>query len=180
MRKRHMALWVMGGVFTLPVAGIVFEAAWLQWNGTPVLPPDIPRTTATIGSGSPLTYVVMGDSTAVSQGSIYSAGYATATAQHMAANHRVTWVNVAVSGARAADVASVQLQKVSPYKPDIVLIAVGANDVTHLTTTNTVTTYLQATIAALKQANGNVRVVLTGAPDMGSPPRIPQPLRWLA
>jgi lysophospholipase L1-like esterase len=149
-------------------------------RGEPVPRPDIPRTAQTLGEGPVLRYAILGDSTTVSQGSTYDEGYAVASARHLAQTRQVIWQNFGVSGARAADVAGEQLQKAVRFKPDVALIAVGANDVTHLTSTDSIRTSLVRTITALQKANPNVRIVLTGSPDMGSVPRLPQPTRWLA
>jgi lysophospholipase L1-like esterase len=89
-------------------------------------------------------------------------------------------VNLAVSGARAHDVAGQQVAQAAVNKPDVVLVAVGANDVTHLTSIGSVRASLQTIIVTLRQANPQVRILFTGSPDMGAVPRIPQPLRALA
>jgi lysophospholipase L1-like esterase len=157
-----------------------FELAWIKFYGKPVPPPNISRSPQTIGKGPKLTYVVLGDSTSIAQGGDYAQGYATATARYIAKTHTVTWVNVGVSGARANDVANLQLKQAVAYKPDIALVAVGANDVTHLTELSVARASLQKIISGLQAANPNVHIILTGSPDMGSPPRIPQPLRMLA
>jgi lysophospholipase L1-like esterase len=148
-------------------------------NGSPVARPTVPSGSQTIfGKGSPLRFVVLGDSTSVSQGGEYSRGYAVQTAEYLAQRTTVTWANVGVSGARAKDVAEKQVPQVLKYKPDIALVAVGANDVTHGTPVMAVKKSLSVTIDQLRQANPKVHIILTGAPDMGSVPRFPQPLRW--
>jgi lysophospholipase L1-like esterase len=157
-----------------------FEVAWIAWCGERVARPNIGQQAQTIGAGSPLTYVVLGDSTAVAQGGDYHLGYAMALAAYLGIEHRVTWANVAVSGARATDVATKQAPQAAAYKPDLALIAVGANDVTHLTNIGAARQSLRSTIAQLRKANPSVRIVLTGSPDMGAVPRLPQPLRWFA
>lgn len=162
------------------VVCIVFELAWLRFNGTPVPRPDIPRGVQLIGKGAPLTFVVLGDSTSVSQGSTYQQGYAVAAAQHLAQTYAVTWANVGVSGARAQDVATKQADDAAALRPDIAVIAIGANDVTHLTDFGNAQQSLLQAIDILREANPGVRIILTGSPDMGSPRRLPQPLRWAA
>ncbi|HYH75451.1 MAG TPA: SGNH/GDSL hydrolase family protein [Candidatus Saccharimonadales bacterium] len=174
---------IIGICIGIPALSLVFIASqllWLKFNGTPVPRPEIPRGAQTIGTGPVLTYVVLGDSTSISQGGEYTEGYAAQSAAHLAKTHTVTWLNAGVSGATAQDVASEQVARVLKYKPDVVLIAVGANDVTHRTTPKAVVASLEQTISKLRAANSQVRIVLTGSPDMGSPPRIPQPLRWIA
>jgi lysophospholipase L1-like esterase len=141
-------------------------------------PPSVP---AKLGAGTPLTYVVMGDSTAAGEGaSSYKTGIADTTARYLARNHTVTYVNVAISGARTHDVLATQVQKAVSYKPDVVLLAIGANDVTHVTSSGSVKKSAQQIINQLIAANCNVKIVLTGSPDMGAVPRLLQPLRWLA
>ncbi len=171
---------IIGFIVVLLGIGIAVEYAWLKWNGSPVAQPNIAHSPQTIGSGTRLTYAILGDSTAIAQGATYNQGYAVATAHHLANRYRVTWVNFAVSGARAQDVVSDQAGKAGAYKPDVVLIAVAANDVTHVTAIDSVRSSLTATVQQLRQANSDVRIILTGSPDMGAIPRIPQPLRLIA
>ena len=80
-----------------------------------------------------MVYVVLGDSTAAGRGANYANGIAVRTARHLARSRPVLLVNLAVSGARVADVARDQLPAAVRLKPDLVLLAVGANDATHFT-----------------------------------------------
>jgi lysophospholipase L1-like esterase len=140
-----------------------------------------PSTPIFFGTGPPLTYVVMGDSTAAGEGaSSYKTGIAQVTARYLAENHKVTYRNVAIAGARTQDVLNTQVAKAISYKPDLVLLSIGANDVTHLTASAHVRESAQEIINRLIAANCNVKIVLTGSPAMGAVPRLPQPLRWLA
>jgi lysophospholipase L1-like esterase len=159
---------------------ILAEVAWLRYNGTVVPRPTITRDVQQVGSGPALRFAILGDSTSVSQGSDYDEGYAAAAVSHLAQTYTVRWQNFGVSGARAHDVADKQAPEAAAFAPDIALLAVGANDVTHLTEIGTARQALTVTIQTLRKANADVRIVLTGSPDMGSPPRLPQPLRWLA
>ena len=135
----------------------------------------------TFGSGGPsMTYVVLGDSTAAGVGAPYDAGIATGTARGLADGRRVVMTNLAVSGARVRDVLERQLSAAEALKPDVVLLSVGANDVTHLTPIGSMRRSLQTIVRRLKTANPSVRIVVTGSPDMGAPPRIPRLLRGIA
>lgn len=128
-------------------------------------------------SGPSLNYVLLGDSTAAGQGGNYEQGIAVSTAKHLARAHQVTMVNLAISGARAGDLSREQLPLAERLKPDLVLISVGANDVTHLTSARSVSAHLLKVVQRLRAANSRVIIVVTGSPDMGSPPRIPRLLR---
>ena len=98
----------------------------------------------------------------------------------MAKTRGVTLTNFAVSGAKAKDVLTEQLPAAERALPDLVLISVGANDVTHFTPIGSVRTSLVQIISRLRAVNPNVVIVITGSPDMGAPPRIPRALRPIA
>jgi lysophospholipase L1-like esterase len=87
----------------------------------------------------------------------------------------------ATSGARIGDVLANQVPQVRALPPDqapdLVLISVGANDVTHLTSSNT---FRNAYLGVLDQLPKSASVLALGVPDMGAIPRFAQPLRWLA
>ncbi|HEY0157590.1 MAG TPA: SGNH/GDSL hydrolase family protein [Thermoanaerobaculia bacterium] len=138
------------------------------------------EATRTFGSGPALTYVVLGDSTAAGVGGAYDLGIAVATARELAARHTVELTNFAVSGARMRDVRERQVAAAARLRPDVVLLSAGANDVTHLTGVGSMRDDLRAIVQSLTAANPKVRIVITGSPDMGSPPRIPWILRGLA
>lgn len=135
----------------------------------------------TFGSEGPtLNYVVLGDSTTVAEGATEEEGITVGTARALAETHRVVLTNFGVTGARARDVLRDQLPEAEALKPDVVLLAVSANDVTHLTPLRTIRNSIAEIVDRLKRANPNVAIVVTGSPDMGSPPRIPRILRGLA
>jgi lysophospholipase L1-like esterase len=130
--------------------------------------------------GPALSYVVLGDSTAAAQGAAYEDGIAVMTARALAKTRTVILRNFSVSGAKTADVLIEQLPAVEDARPDLVLISVGANDVTHLTRIGAVEYSLVRIIHRLRAANAHVVIVLTGSPDMGAPPRVPRLLRPIA
>jgi acyl-CoA thioesterase I len=130
---------------------------------------------------SQLTYVVLGDSTAAGVGGgNYDQGIAVSTTRSLARRFRVTMTNLSVSGARIDDVLKHQLPAAEGLHPDVVLLSVGANDVTHLTPIRWVRADFRAIVQRLTTANPKVRIVVTGSPDMGAPPRIPRLLRSFA
>jgi lysophospholipase L1-like esterase len=131
-------------------------------------------------SGSPLTYLVLGDSTAVGEGGDYEHGIAVETARRLALHHRVTLINVAVSGATTHDVLVDQLQRAQQINADIVLLDAGANDVTHLVSIRSAQRDLRTIVERLRQKRCDVRIVVTGSPDMSTPQRIPRLFRPLA
>ncbi|HYG84099.1 MAG TPA: SGNH/GDSL hydrolase family protein [Verrucomicrobiae bacterium] len=166
-----LTIGIVLGVF------VVVQLLWVKLNGRRVPLPKVSRLPRKIGAGAPLRYAVLGDSTSVAQGGDYSQGYAVATAEYLASRYEVEWLNLGESGARAGSVLHRQLPAALAFSPDIILIAVGANDVTHFTKMTIFTAQLEQILHSLRQANPDVRVILTGAPAMGTIPRFPLPLR---
>lgn len=153
--------------------------------GTQAAPADVKcpsgGASTTFGSSGPmLTYVVLGDSTAAGVGGTYESGIAVSTARELATRNTVVMTNFGVSSARMRDVRECQVEAAARLRPDVVLLSAGANDVTHLTPVPSMRQDLRAIVQVLAAANPNVRIVTTGSPDMGSPPRIPWLLRGIA
>lgn len=161
------------------VITIVAELLFVRFSGSVVPAPAIPRDPITLGSGKTLTYVVMGDSTSISQGSDYEKGYALASARHLALHRKVTFVNTGISGATTKTVLDDQLKKAASYKPDVVLIAVGANDTTAFTGADSIKDSAQKIIDGLKKANPNVHIIMTRSPAMDSVTRFPFISKWV-
>jgi lysophospholipase L1-like esterase len=178
---KHRKAWTVITVIVLAlVACIGIQLLIIKYNGSSVPPPkNIPRS-QTFGSGPTVTYTVFGDSTAVAQGGAYDQGIAVQSAQFIASkNHTVHLHNYGVSGARTHDVLAKQLPSMAET-PDVVLLSVSANDITHGTRVGTVKRDMESIVATLRQKNPDVKIIITGTPAMGSIPRFPQPTRWLA
>lgn len=179
MRKAIGAVLLL----VLGFLGLLFVEALLARRG-----PDDPfvnpsREPVRFGAeGDPeLRLVVLGDSTGAGQGAPYEAGIAVFAARLLASDgRRVTLVNLSVSGATAADVRREQLASAAAFRPDVALIAAGANDVTSLRTTGAIVDDLSGVVRGLRERAPEVRIVLTGSPDVGSSPRLAQPLRAVA
>ena len=145
-----------------------------------VQPPRAPDGIEQFGSGRTLRYLILGDSTAVGVGGTYELGIARRTALHLADDRTVEMKNLGVSGARVADVLHEQLPRIGSFVPDLVLLDVGANDVIHLTSARSLERDLARIIQTLRSIHCDIRIVVTGAAAMDTPPRIPRGLRWLA
>jgi len=144
-------------------------------------PSPAPRAFGATDAERPrLRYVVLGDSTATGRGAPYDRGIAVATAGHLTARRPVTLTNLAVSGARFGDLRRNQLPAAVRSRPDIVLVAAGANDVTGLTRVGSVRADLEKIVDRLRAARCDVAIVVTASPDVGAVPRLAQPLRAVA
>jgi acyl-CoA thioesterase-1 len=83
-----------------------------------------------------LLYVVVGDSTAQGIGaSKPNRGYVQIVADRLAAEtgRTVRTINLSVAGARLRDALAIQVPKLAGLKPDLLTVAIGANDVASFT-----------------------------------------------
>lgn len=141
----------------------------------PPVPAGIDACVGCDGSALPLRTVWLGDSTAAGVG--VTAAEAVLGRQVARQLGRPVDVRVlAASGDVVADVVAQQLARVPP-DAQVVFISVGANDVTHLTSTGTFSSSYRELVEGLPR---RACVVLLGVPDVGSPPRLAQPLRAVA
>lgn len=169
------------GLLALVVITGAIDYVYLTFAGTPVAIPDIPRYAQEYGdAGTPLKYVIMGDSRVVGQGGDYEAGIAVQSAKHLAKDHRVSLYNLGVSGARTHDVLSTQVPQLKAIQPDLVVIIIGANDVTHLTKHAAVRADMRRILDQIHTDAPSAKIVMTDAGAMWSVPRIPHPLRYVA
>ncbi|MER5546193.1 SGNH/GDSL hydrolase family protein [Streptomyces sp. NPDC001118] len=131
----------------------------------------------------PLRLAMLGDSTAAGQG-VHRAGQTPgallASGLSAVAERPVELRTVAQPGAQS-DVLDRQVAQVlsgSAPVPDICVIMVGANDVTHRMPPTRSVRHLAAAVRRLRTAGAEV--VVGTCPDLGTIEPVQQPLRWLA
>lgn len=132
------------------------------------------------GTGEPLSFVVIGDSSAAGYGATVpdeTPGALMATGLAEATGRPVQLTTVAVTGAQSSDLAR-QVDEALPASPDLAYITIGGNDVTHRISPDESCTLLGDAVRRLVDA-GAVVVVGT-CPDLGTIRPIQPPLRWLA
>ncbi len=176
---KHSILLIFISVVLIILTLLLIEFLIIKYNGSNLPAPVIDRKPIMLGLGPELTYVVMGDSTSIGQGTNYNHSYAMASAKHLARKYRVRFINVGVSGAVAKTVLDVQLRQAVKYKPDVVLLGVGANDATHFTSGKTIKTSIQQVADGLKKANSQIRIIVTGSPAMDSVSRFRWPVKQI-
>jgi lysophospholipase L1-like esterase len=89
----------------------------------------------------------------------------------------VRLVNVAVVGAESSALAA-QVERVLPEKPNLAVIMIGTNDVTHRVRASESVRHLTVALTMLREHD--IEVVVGTCPDLGTIRPIAQPLRWLA
>ncbi|SDN86539.1 SGNH/GDSL hydrolase family protein [Actinacidiphila guanduensis] len=125
----------------------------------------------------------LGDSTAAGQGvrrARETPGALLASGLAAVAERPVRLVNVAQPGAQSDDLerqVSLLLDPASP-PPDVAVVMIGANDVTHRMPLATSVRLLSDAVRRLRAAG--TEVVVGTCPDLGSVEPVYQPLRWLA
>lgn len=128
-----------------------------------------------------LTYLVMGDSTAVGVGaSSVEHTYPYAVAKELSVqDHSVRVVTIAQGGETVADVVAEQLPKIAEMKPDVISVSIGGNDATHMTPHMSFEKDIKTIITALEQSGAHI-ILFGSTPNMFAIPALPRWFSWFA
>lgn len=133
------------------------------------------------GFGEPIQLVVIGDSLAAGLGAdtrFQTMGGVLATGVSALAGRPVQVTNVAEVGAESPWLdGQVQRALDAVSHPDVVLISIGGNDVTHRIPTAVSVSHLRHAVTELRRSGAEV--VVATCPDLGTIEPLPQPLRTL-
>ena len=130
--------------------------------------------------GTSARLVMLGDSLAAGLGagaSYNTPGAMLAQGMSNVLDQPVRFVNVATVGARSADLAA-QVDRALHVRPQMAVIMIGANDVTHVGRPQAAVAHLEDAVRRLRAIG--CEVVVGTCPDVGTVEPIPQPLRWVA
>lgn len=130
--------------------------------------------------GTPLTLVLLGDSTAAGYGVSRpreTPGALLATGISRRLRRPVRLHRLAVVGAISAGL-DPQLEAALELRPDLAIVFVGANDVTRRTPNSVAVRHLVNAVRQLRAAGA--AVVVGTCPDLGTIQPIQPPLRWMA
>ena len=130
--------------------------------------------------GEPLRIAMMGDSTAAGYGvhrDVETPGVQLSMRLSAVAGRPVHLISVAVVGAESSALAD-QVERALPQRPDLAVIMIGANDVTHRIRPADAVRHLSEAVKALRAAD--VEVIVGTCPDLGTIRPIAQPLRLIA
>ncbi|MCF6526085.1 SGNH/GDSL hydrolase family protein [Streptomyces sp. JJ36] len=160
-----------------PVADGLYGAAYARYGMVPHAHGRPPAR--------PLLLAVLGDSTAAGQGvhrPRQTPGALLASALAAVAERPVELRNVALPGAQSDDlerqVTMLLSERDGAYPPDVCVIMIGANDVTHRMPPARSVRLLSDAVARLRTAG--CEVVVGTCPDLGTIEPVTQPLRWIA
>jgi lysophospholipase L1-like esterase len=176
------------GLLGAGFVGLLLTEAKIAQKRVNVLHGEPPSADGTYGSAfahgsgaQPLVFAVLGDSTAAgfgvdhakdTPGALLAAGIASL------AERPVRLVNVAVNGARSDDLERQVSQLLADWSPEVCLLMVGANDVTHRMRPSESVRLLGDAVRRLGAAGAEV--VVGTCPDLGTIEPVRPPLRWLA
>jgi lysophospholipase L1-like esterase len=166
-----------GALATTLAAEVVAARRHRFLPGEPVL-----EIGGTLGpeDGEPLTLVVLGDSSVAGVGADAAEDTLTyGVAKALSDQYRVTLHAFGVSGSRLSHVVREQLPQVDGLRPDIVLVCVGTNDVTHGTTVREARRQLRLLVEGLARVAPAARVIVSGLPPAETAAAFHRPLRDL-
>ncbi|MFF5291448.1 SGNH/GDSL hydrolase family protein [Paractinoplanes globisporus] len=188
-RRFKVAGQVVGGITgTLAVvaagsAGLLLRQAADARRIIPLAEAPPPRGDGLYGAkfgGKPITMVILGDSSAAGYGvhrPRETPGALLATGVSRRLSRPVRLYRVAVVGAMSAGL-PYQVDAALEYEPDVAVILIGGNDVTHVSARDQAVHYLGDAVRRLRETG--CKVVVGTCPDIGAIQPIKPPLRWLA
>lgn len=129
-------------------------------------------------NGSPIKLLVLGDSLAAGLGAqrrkeTLGARIARALAREVQRPVRLR--TAAVVGSESHELADQLGSLPAGYRPDVAIIVVGGNDVTHLNSAESAARHLEESVRQLRRCGA--AVVVGTCPDLGTLRAVPQPLR---
>ena len=188
-RRIKLAGQILGGVtgtlagLTALSAGLLLRQAADARRIIPMAEAPPPRGDGLYGGkfgGKPLSMVILGDSTAAGYGvhrPRETPGALLATGVSRRLRRPVRLHRVAVVGSMSAGL-PYQVDAALEYRPDVAVILIGGNDVTHVSDRAAAVRHLADAVRRLRAAGS--KVVVGTCPDIGAIQPIKPPLRWLA
>jgi lysophospholipase L1-like esterase len=188
-RRIKLAGQILGGVtgalagVTALSAGLLLRQAADARRIIPLAEAPPPRGDGLYGAkftGKPISMVILGDSSAAGYGvhrPRETPGALLATGISRRLSRPVRLHRLAVVGSMSSGL-PYQVDAALEYAPDVAIILIGANDVTHASARTASVRYLGDAVRRLR-ATG-CRVVVGTCPDIGAIQPIKPPLRWLA
>ncbi len=170
----RLARW--GPVLTAVAAlGVAAEVVWSVRRPLPGLVGiDTSGTVPGRGPGPPLRLVALGDSSLTGPGLEHPDQiWLREALGRLDLDRPIEVLSLAVGGSRVADVAG-RVDEALALRPDLVVVAVGSNDVVHATPVRQLTAQLDAVVSRLLDEVTVVAMANVG--DMGNVARVPPPL----
>lgn len=169
-RSRHLKL------LKVLLGPVLLIQGWWVRKRTPVLPEPVKQPSGTCGRGPALSLLLIGDSSAAGVGANTEAeSLLGQLITRLKPHHTLSYTMLAKTGQTTADVLAELEQTVAkPY--DVVISALGVNDVTSQVPVDRWLQQQQKLIACLQGKFTARLVILSGLPPVGEFPALPWPL----
>ena len=142
------------------------------------LPEAAGSRSVVVGQGPPLRLRLIGDSSAAGVGVTHqSEALSGQIATALAPNFTVHWHLDALTGATTASTLT-RLDTAKPHQTDIVITALGVNDVTRLIPPRTWQRQQNTLLERIRALYAPSRIYMSAIPPVGQFPLLPHPLRW--
>ena len=158
---------------------LVPQALYVRKTAPRFAPADGPRKGST-GSGRRIRLLAIGDSIVAGVGATeLSKALVGQTASALAAslNSCVSWQALGVSGYKAANILEQLVPKLPDITADYIIVSVGVNDITGLTTLRKWRRNVSLLLNRLQTHSPDAVIAVAGMPPMHGFPLLPQPLR---
>lgn len=171
--SRQLAFWLL-----LPLSAV--QGLWVRRTALR-LPEASGARTGVAGQGEELHLLALGDSIIAGVGTGCVEKSMPVQFAQALASRRQCCVHWRVFGANGADIADLRrsIRQFTDQRPvDVILISIGVNDVTGLSSTRRWRFQVNQLVSQLKDKWPRARVIFVGLPPMGKFPLPPQPLRF--
>ena len=168
---KHIGFWLF-----LPLSAL--QGLWLRFSAIR-LPEATGDRTGINGQGEKLHLLAMGDSIIAGVGTGTMDRSMPVQFAHTLAEDRACSVHWRVEGENGADISDLR-ERISSLdqQADVILISIGVNNVTGLSSTRQWRIQFNALVVELKAKWPQALVIFAGLPPMGRFPLPPQPLRF--
>ena len=166
-------------IFWGAVPFLLPQAIYVKTTAPRFAPADGPRE-GSIGTGPSTRLLAVGDSIIAGVGATQlSKALVGQTAAAIAAsvNQCVAWQALGVSGYKSMHVLENLVPKLPEAAADYVIVSVGVNDITGLTTLGVWRQNMSLLLEKLRQHSPDATIAVAGMPPMHGFPLLPQPLR---
>ncbi len=165
----------LGTMLLIPV--LLPQGIWVRLK-TPKLPEAEGARYGSIGSGTSIKVLILGDSAAAGVGvDFQDQALSGQLVERLASSYTVNWRLEAHTGDRTLDVIS-RLSSMDEEQFDIVITSIGVNDVTSSVLPSEWQSQQSEMIQLLRKKFSAHKVLMTVVPPMNAFPALPQPLRW--
>jgi lysophospholipase L1-like esterase len=164
---------------TVLLAVLFFAQGKYVRRVTPKLPEPEGLRKGIYGTGKPTSLLIMGDSSAAGVGvELQQFAFAGSMLNALGPHYQIAWELMAKTGDTSTQLLDTIQQLDTTTQYETVVISIGVNDVTGLTSSAKWTHNLGLIADNLQKKLGTKRVLFSSLPPMHLFPALPQPLRW--